>query len=69
MLSGFMQVLHSKRKHPTKYYYFSTHIQFTMIYLLQEHILKYNNYSEQQINMRNFVHAKYYDMIMYENFQ
>jgi hypothetical protein len=37
---------------------FSTHIQFTTIYLLQEQKLKYNNYSEQQINMSNFVKAK-----------
>jgi hypothetical protein len=56
--SDFMQVLSSIRKHPTKYYYLSTHIQFTTIYLVQEQKLKYNNYSGQQINMSNFVQAK-----------
>jgi hypothetical protein len=58
MLFDFIQVPLSKRKHPNKDYYFCTHIQFTTIYLLGEHKLKYNNYSGQQINMRDFVQAK-----------
>jgi hypothetical protein len=58
MLFDFIQVLLSKRKHPNKHYYFYTHIQFTTNYLLGEQKLKYNNYSGQQINMRNFVQAK-----------
>jgi hypothetical protein len=36
MLSDFMQVLNSTRKHPTKNDYFTNHIIFTTIYLLQE---------------------------------
>jgi hypothetical protein len=58
MLFDFIQVLLSKRKHPNKDYYFYTHIQFTINYLLREQKLKYNNYSVQQLNMSNFVKAK-----------
>jgi hypothetical protein len=39
-----------------------------MIYLLQEHKLNPRNYSKLEIIMSNFIHAKEYDMIMYENF-
>jgi hypothetical protein len=58
MLFDLIQVLLSKRKHPNKDYYFYTHIQFTINYLLREQKLKYNNYSVQQLNMSNFVKAK-----------
>jgi hypothetical protein len=34
-LSDFMQVLNSARKPPTKNYYFSKHILFSTIYLLE----------------------------------
>jgi hypothetical protein len=36
ILSNVIQVLNSKRKHPTKNEYFPMHILFTTFYLLQE---------------------------------
>jgi hypothetical protein len=51
----FMQVLNSIEKHYTKNEYFPKHILFTTIYLIQEQQLNSNKYSEQEINMRNFV--------------
>jgi hypothetical protein len=53
--SDFMQVPNCLRNHYTKNEYFPKHVLFTIIYLLQEQILNHNNYSEQEINMRNFV--------------
>jgi hypothetical protein len=50
-----MQIIHSIRKHYTKNEYFSKHIQFTTIYLMQEQKLNHRNYSGKEINMRNFV--------------
>jgi hypothetical protein len=64
MLYDFMQILNIKRRLSTKDEHFSKHILFTMIYLLQKQKLKYNNYPEQQINMRHFIQAKEYDMNM-----
>jgi hypothetical protein len=55
MLYDFIQVLLSKRHHPTKDEYFSKHSLFTTIYLLQEEKLNYKKYSEQKINKSNFV--------------
>jgi hypothetical protein len=52
-----MQVLHITRKYYTKNEYFHKHILFTIIYLLQEQKLNHINYSEQEINMDNFVQA------------
>jgi hypothetical protein len=54
MLSYFMNVLNSVRKHYTKNEYFPKHIIFTTIYLLQEQRLNPRNYSEQEINMNFF---------------
>jgi hypothetical protein len=54
MLSSFMQVLNSIMKHTTNNEYFSRHIIFTIIYLLQEHKLNCRNYSEQELNLINF---------------
>jgi hypothetical protein len=54
MLSDFMHVLNSRKKHSTKNEYFSRHIIFTTIYLLQEQKLNPRNYSEQELNMSNF---------------
>jgi hypothetical protein len=48
MLSNFMQVLNSIRKHPTKNEYLSNHIQFTTNYLLQKLKLNHNKHSEQE---------------------
>jgi hypothetical protein len=42
---------------------------FTIIYLLQEHNLNHNKYSENQINMLNFVKVNEYYMIMHVNIQ
>jgi hypothetical protein len=46
MLYDFMQVLHIKRKHPTKNEYFPMPILFTIIYLMLEQKLNYRNYSD-----------------------
>jgi hypothetical protein len=54
LLSDFIQVPLSRMKHPTRDYYFPTHIQFTIIYLLQEYKLNPRNYFEQAINMTIF---------------
>jgi hypothetical protein len=36
---------------------------------LKEYKLNHRNYSEQEINMSNFIQTNEYDMIMYEIFQ
>jgi hypothetical protein len=64
----FMLVLNINRKHSIKNKHLSRHILFTTIYLLYEQKLNYTNYSEQEINMRNFVQATKNDVHMYENF-
>jgi hypothetical protein len=46
LLSDFIQVLISKRKHSTQDEYFPRHILFTTIYLLLEEILNHRNYFE-----------------------
>jgi hypothetical protein len=51
----FIQVLNSIRKYHTTIEYFYKHILFSTIYLLQEQQLNPNKYSEQEINMINFV--------------
>jgi hypothetical protein len=53
--SDFMQVLNIKRKHHTNNEYFPKYILFTTICLLQENKLNPNKYSEQELNMGNFV--------------
>jgi hypothetical protein len=68
MFSDFMQVLHINRMHPTKNEYFSMHILFTTIYLLQEHKLNHRNYSQQEINMINFIQSTENDVHMYAQF-
>jgi hypothetical protein len=69
MLFDFMPILNSIKKHYTNNEYFYRHIIFNMIYLLQEQKLNPRKYSKKEIIMSNFVHAKDYDLIMYENFQ
>jgi hypothetical protein len=54
MLSDFMQVLNSTRKHLTKNECFPMLILFTTIYLLLEQKLNYVNYSDHEMNMSNF---------------
>jgi hypothetical protein len=54
-LSDFMKVLNSARDVYTKNYYFSMHILFTTISLLQKHRLNPRNYSKQEIIMKLFV--------------
>jgi hypothetical protein len=51
MLSDFMQVLNSARDVYTKNHYFSKHILFTTISLLQEQRLNPRNYFKQEIIM------------------
>jgi hypothetical protein len=65
MLYDFLQVLLSKMKYPTKDDYFSTHILFTIIYLLQKQKLNHNNYYELKINIIYFIQAKEYDMLLH----
>jgi hypothetical protein len=55
MLFGFIQVLCIKRKHTTKNEYFSKHILFTTIYLLQKQKLTHNKYFELKINLNYFI--------------
>jgi hypothetical protein len=69
MLTYFMQVLYSIRKHYTKVGYFPKYILITIIYLLQEQKLNYRNYSEQEINIRNFIQATENDIHMYAKFR
>jgi hypothetical protein len=54
-LYDFMQVLNSIRKYHTMIKHFYKHILFSTIYLLQEQKLNPNKYSEQEINISNFV--------------
>jgi hypothetical protein len=54
MLSDFIQVLNSARDFYTKNHYFSKHILFTTISLLQKHRLNPRNYSKQEIIMKFF---------------
>jgi hypothetical protein len=68
MFSDFMQVLYINRMHPTKNEYFPMHILFTTIYLLQEHKLNHRNYSQQEINMINFIQSTENDVHMYAQF-
>jgi hypothetical protein len=65
ILSDFIQVLYSTRKHYAKVGYIPKHILFIIIYLLQQHKLNYRNYSEQEINIRNFIQATEHDIHMY----
>jgi hypothetical protein len=44
------------------------HITITTIYSLQEHNLNHGNYSEQELNMGNFVSDNKYDVHMYAKF-
>jgi hypothetical protein len=69
MLSDFMQILNSIRKHPNKNVYFSTHIHFTTIYLLQGKKLNPRNYSKQEIILSNFVQATEYEVYIYAKFE
>jgi hypothetical protein len=54
-LSDFLQVLNSARKHPTNNLYFSKHISFSTIYLLQEQQLNPRNYFKQELIVNIFV--------------
>jgi hypothetical protein len=48
---------------------FFLHILFTTIYLLHKPKLNHGNYSEQELNMGNFVQSNEYDVQMYAKFQ
>jgi hypothetical protein len=67
-LSDFIQVLYCIRKHCAKNVYFPKHILFTTIYVLQKQKLSHRNYSEQKINMSNFVQATKHDVHIYAKF-
>jgi hypothetical protein len=69
MFSDFVQTVNNIREHPTKNDYFSTHIQFTTIYLLDRHKLNLGNYSKQEIIMINFVQDIEHEVYMYANFE
>jgi hypothetical protein len=64
----FIHVLHSIMKHSVKNKYFSMHILFTTIYLLQEQKLNPRNYSEHELIMSNFVQPTEHDFHMYAQF-
>jgi hypothetical protein len=53
----------------TKNYYFSKHILFSIIYLLQEQKLNPRNYSKQEIIMNIFVEDTIYKVYMYAKFR
>jgi hypothetical protein len=55
MLYDFMQVLNSAMNVYTKNYYFSKHILFTTISLLQKQILNPVNYSMQELITKLFI--------------
>jgi hypothetical protein len=57
IIYDFMLVLNSIRNYYTNNEHFSKHTLFSTIYLLQEELLNYRNYFEQEINMINFVQA------------
>jgi hypothetical protein len=42
------------------------HILFTTIYLLHKQKLNHENYSEQELNMDNFVQVNEYDVCVYK---
>jgi hypothetical protein len=65
LLPDFLQVLYSKRKFPTKDYYFSKYIQFSTIYLILEQNLNTRNYPRHELIMEIFVLATYHDMNMH----
>jgi hypothetical protein len=65
----FLHVLYSAGKLSTKNEYFSKHILFSTIYLLQEQKLNPRNYSEQEIIMTIFVQANYHDVHMHAKIQ
>jgi hypothetical protein len=69
MLFDFIQVLNILRKHPIKNENFCIHILFTIIYLLYKQKLNHENYSAQELNMRNFVEANEYYVRIYAKFQ
>jgi hypothetical protein len=65
MVYDFLQLLHIRRSYSTKNDYFISHIQFTILYLLQKQKLNHRNYYEQKINKIYFIHVKGYDMNMH----
>jgi hypothetical protein len=69
LLSDFIQVLISKRKHSTQDEYFPRHILFTTIYLLLEEILNHRNYFEYEINMINLLYTTNHNVHMHANMQ
>jgi hypothetical protein len=68
-LPEFLQVLYITRKFPTKDYYFSKYIQFSIIYLILEHNLNTRNYTRQELMIEIFVLATDHDMNMHAKIQ
>jgi hypothetical protein len=68
MFPDFIQVLNSINKHPIKIEHVCKHTLFATNYLLQEQKLNCRNYSEQKLNMSNFVQTTEYDVHMYAKF-
>jgi hypothetical protein len=64
-----MQGLNSTRKSATKNYYFSMHILFTTIYLLQEKELNPRIYYKQELVMNIFVQATEHEINMHAKIQ
>jgi hypothetical protein len=68
-LYDFIQILNSIRKHPTNNECFPMHVLFSTNYLLREQKLNHGNYSDQKLNMENFVQYNEYDAHMYAKVQ
>jgi hypothetical protein len=68
MFSDFMQVLHIKRRHPTKNEYFPKHNLFTTIYILRKHKLNHKKYYNPEINMIKCIQATEHEVYMYAKF-
>jgi hypothetical protein len=69
LLPDFLHVLYSTRKFPTKYYYYSKYIQFSIVYLILEHNLNTRNYPRQELILKFFVLATDHDMNMHTKTQ
>jgi hypothetical protein len=69
MLPDFLQILNIKRKNLTKNEYFPKHNLFSTLYLYPKQRLNHNNYSEQKINLSNFIQPTEHDAHMHTKIQ
>jgi hypothetical protein len=69
LLTDFLQVLYSTRKFPTKDYYCSKYIPFSIIYLILEQNFNTRNYPRQKLIVGILVLATNHDMNMQAKIQ